>query len=199
MGNGGVWLIALLVCLSACGADDDDGVAGGAPGGSSGSGTAGASGTPMMGDCAAANTSIGGPALHANAVAAMTPMTASCGASTSCHQGMGKAKLVLLAQTDLRTLMVGKPSCEVPNIPLVDGSGNHAALNHSWLWIKLMHPLDSAGNLMADPAWGTPGNCGQMPAGNFGLRMPWGLPATSMWPDAPKIRDWICAGAPGPT
>jgi hypothetical protein len=154
----------------------------------------------LMGDCAGANVSIGGPMLHANALMALTSMTASCGASTSCHQGMrGKANLSLLGQTDLKTLLVGKASCEVPSIPLVDPSGNAAGLSHSWLWIKLMHPVDSQGNLTADPNWGMGGNCGQANPGTFGVRMPWGIPSGMTWGDATKIRDWICAGAPGPT
>jgi hypothetical protein len=143
--------------------------------------------------------SIGGPALHANALMALSAMGASCGLSTSCHQGMrGKANLTLLGQTDLKTLLVGKASCEVPTIPLVDPAGNAAGLSHSWLWIKLMNPVDSQGTLMADPSWGMPGNCGQTTVGTFGERMPRGIPSGMTWNDVNKVRDWICAGAPGP-
>src|SRR5690349_4042958 len=69
MGKVGVGLIAALLCLTACGGDDDDGAAGsgGLAGGGAGGG-AGAAGSSMMpgggmlmGDCAGANVSIGGP------------------------------------------------------------------------------------------------------------------------------------------
>ena len=198
MSKGGVWLIAALVCMSACGADDDD-TGGAGAGGPGGSGGAAGAGPALTGECAGANVAIGGPMLHANALAALSAMASSCGASTSCHQGMhGKAMLTLLGQTDLKTLLVGKMSCEVPTIPLVDAAGNAAGLSHSWLWIKLTHPSSSSMELVPDPTWGMAGNCGQQTPGSFGFHMPWGLPASSMWPDLNKVRDWICAGAPGP-
>jgi hypothetical protein len=106
----------------------------------------------------------------------------------------------LLNAPDLRTLLVGKMSCEAPAIPLVDGSMGDAALNNSWLWIKLTAPTDSSGNLVSNTAWGTIGNCGQTPPGGYGLRMPWGFSGMTYLSDAnmAKVRNWICAGAPGP-
>jgi hypothetical protein len=57
--------------------------------------------------------------------------------------------------------------------------------------------LNSSNELTPDPAWGMAANCGQN-VGSFGGRMPMTFGPGMMWSDAPKIRDWICAGAPGP-
>ena len=63
-----------------------------------------------------------------------------------------------------------------------------------------MHPLGSDDNLKPVPAWGTPGSaCNLQIPGTFGQRMPQGigrdfLPIRYLEP----IRNWICAGAPGP-
>ena len=218
MRKGAAWLLAAVLGLSACGADDDDaagGSGGSVPGGSGGSATAGSStagtgtagmGTAGMGTAgmsgatgACAGASTAPPAmLHAAAQAALGGMTASCGLSSSCHQGAGKAGLVLKDKTDMRMLMLNKMSCEAPNVPLVDGRGGETALNNSWLYLKLAAPLDASSNLMANTMWGTPGNCGQITVGSFGQRMPQGLSGTMTWQDLQKIKDWICAGAPGP-
>ena len=161
---------------------------------------AGMGGNPTDG-CSAANTSAGGPALHAGAVEAMASMTASCGFSASCHRDRGKANLSLLNATDLRTLMVDKMSCEVPTMPIVSSMMGDAGLNNSWLWHKLVAPLDSSNNLVPKPEWGTtPGNCGQANTGTFGFRMPYSNPIDVYLgsADLGKIRNWICGGAPGP-
>ena len=199
-------LVMACIGLGACGADDDDTGGGGRnmPGGSGGSGgmaggAAGAAGgmAGLTGECAMANVSIGNAMLHANALAALTAN--SCAGSTSCHQGSGKAKLVLKDMPNMRTLLVDKKSCEAPNIPLVDSTGNAKALANSWLWIKLTGPLSSAGDVMGNAAtFGMPGTCDQASFGTYGIRMPFGYGATMTYPDANKIRDWICAGAPGP-
>ena len=200
MRKGAVWLAAIVLSLSACGADDDD--SGGAGGGTAGSaGTTGtAGGGPVLtGECMGTNAAgLAGPALHAAAATALGGAMASCSSSASCHQGTGKAKLVLKDKPDMRALMVNVMSCEAPNMPLVDGRGNETALKNSWLFLKLTAPLDSSSNLMANPAWGTPGNCQQMPTTSYGVRMPFSFGATMTWNDVPKIKDWICAGAPGP-
>jgi hypothetical protein len=151
----------------------------------------------LTGACADADISAGGPALHAAAVMVLT-VPSPCGFG-SCHVGTGKAKLVLNGATDLRTLLVDKPSCEVPAMPLIDGE---AALNNSWLWQKLTAMVDGSttGTIVANPAWGMSGSCGQMGNQPFGVRMP--ATNTDMMIDPPAkaatIKAWICAGAPGP-
>lgn len=162
------------------------------PAGTGGDGD-GMMGTGVAG-CEAVTATTGD--LHAAAAAILTPMT-PCGFS-SCHQGNGKAGLVLTDVADLAAQMVGKPACEAPNLMLVDGSGGDAGLANSYLWQKLTAPAVAGGQLVGDPAWGTPGNCGQE-VGSYGGRMP-----LAGSPDVPgeerlgPIRDWICAGAPGP-
>jgi hypothetical protein len=205
-------LVVAVIGLGACGADDDDtGGAGGGglPGGNGGGGASGGGGMAggaagaaggmggLSGECAMANVSIGNAALHANA--AMALQSTTCSGSTSCHQGSGKAKLVLKDMPNMRAALVDKMSCEAPNIPLVDSSGNAKALMNSWLWIKLTGPLSGSGDVMGNAAvFGTPGNCDQASTGTYGIRMPFGFGATMTWGDANKVRDWICAGAPGP-
>jgi hypothetical protein len=178
--------------------------AGGAAGAVAGTGGMGAGGMGAAGAVPGCSAAMPGmpAALHTAAVEALAamPPTSTCGGSTSCHQGAGKAMLSLLNMTDMRTALVGKMSCEAPMIPLVDGSMGDAALNNSWLWIKLTAPTDASGNLVSNPAWGTPGSCGQTPPSGYGLRMPWGFAGTMYLGEAnmAKIRNWICAGAPGP-
>jgi hypothetical protein len=174
----------------------------GAGGGAGGTGMAGMGAGGAIPGCSAAMPGMPS-ALHAAAVEALAamPPTSSCGGSTSCHQGAGKAMLSLLNVTDLRMALVDKMSCEAPMIPLVSGSMGDAALNNSWLWIKLTAPTDSSGNLVSNPAWGAVGSgCGQTPPSGYGLRMPWGFSGTTYLSDAnmAKVRNWICAGAPGP-
>jgi hypothetical protein len=83
---------------------------------------------------------------------------------------------------------------------LVDAAGGDAALAKSWLWLKLAAPADSTGAVTANPAWGTAAtSCSQDPGQAFGARMP--RSGTDMQLSMEKltaIRDWICAGAPGP-
>jgi len=159
---------------------------------------AGSMATPMgVPGCEIADASAGGPALHAAAADVLTMMS-PCGFS-SCHVGTGKAGLVLLGATNLNMLLVGKPSCEAPNVPLVDGAGGDAGLLHSYIWIKLTGAADSGGSIMGDPAWGTGGACGQTPSAPYGIRMP--QMATNMTTSDTRlaaIRNWICAGAPAP-
>jgi hypothetical protein len=167
--------------------------------GVSGIGASGMAAGPVQG-CDGADKSVTGSAAHAGALEILS-MESPCGFS-SCHiPPTGKGTLVLKGVTDLRAALVGKMSCEAGTIPLVDGKGGDAALQNSWLWQKLTAPADSSGGmLMAQSTWGAmAGTCGQM--GGFGTRMPQDF--TAMVLDSgtgrlSKIRNWICAGAPGP-
>jgi hypothetical protein len=129
----------------------------------------------------------------------MPDQACPCG-SSSCHGGRGKANLVLVGMTDLNTALVGKTSCQALALPLVAAGGGDAALNGSWLWLKLVAPVDSAGTLASNAAWGEPQSCAQMVGSQpYGIRMPWSntdmlLSEARLAP----IRNWICAGAPGP-
>ena len=176
--------------------------------GAAGGGTAGgAAGTTAAGGggLTCADAKQGAPAaLHMAAATALLPTTGQgpC-AFGSCHDSSAKkAGLVLVggAQLDLKSQTVGKPACQVPSLMLVDGSGGDAALAKSWLWQKLVAASDSSGELTPNPAWGTPVlTCAQDSGSMFGLRMP--RTQTDMKLGMEKlsaIRDWICAGAPGP-
>jgi hypothetical protein len=120
-----------------------------------------------------------------------------------CHAGTGQAKLVLLGATDLKATLVGKASCEAPALLLVDPQGGNAALANSWLWQKLTAPAMSTDALIVQAAWGTSAVCptngfdNGMTSG-FGDRMPYGSLDTLAAEPLAKIRNWICAGAPGP-
>ena len=180
-------LAALCVIVLSCSEDsksDDD--PGPTNGGAADSGAAGAcSGLDMA----------SGAALHQAALEVLTPMT-PCGFS-SCHSGRGKAGLSLAGSMDLRALLVGKAACEAPALSLVDGSGGEAALQKSWLWIKLTSPADAQGALPTNASWGASVSCGQTPDQPYGSLMP--LESERL--DEARlssIRKWICAGAPGP-
>ena len=173
--------------------------------GASGSGGAGAAGTsggtaPVAG-CEAADATVTGSAAHAGALAVLNQMV-PCGVSL-CHGGMGQAKLVLFGATDLKASLVSKPACEAPALLLVDPQGGDAALANSWLWQKLTAPAMMTDALIVQPAWGTAAVCptngllGGMTSG-FGDRMPYGSLNTLDEASLAKIRNWICAGAPGP-
>lgn len=114
----------------------------------------------------------------------------------SCHNASKKAaQLSLVVGTNLAEL-VGKPSCESPNLKLVEAGGGDAALAKSWLYQKLAAPVDGSAALVPDPAWGTPGQCGQM--GDFGMRMPLAGGAEGVGEaKLNAMKEWICAGAPG--
>jgi hypothetical protein len=224
----GAWMVWTALVLLGCEEDPPAGNAGGAGGmagvgaggmaGAAGSAggaagtTGGAGGTGMAGGgaefagCSAADTSAAPSALHAAALAVLTTpspcnpdQACPCG-SSSCHGGRGKAELVMVGVTDLTTL-VGNTSCQAPNLPLVASGGTDTALAGSWLWLKMTQPVDSSGTIAANAAWGQPGPCDRMsPATQpYGVRMPWSggrtpLPESRLAP----IRNWICAGAPGP-
>jgi hypothetical protein len=162
-----------------------------------GAGAAGMGGGGEFAGCEVADMSAAPSALHAAAAAVLT-VASPCGFG-SCHAGQGKAGLVLLNATDLRMTMVGKASCQVPAIPLVDAAGGNAGLANSWLWLKLTAPADASGVMTGDAAWGAGVNCGQSGGQMYGLRMPWSNTDTPL-EDArlAAVRNWICAGAPGP-
>jgi hypothetical protein len=163
---------------------------------------AGSGGSSGMLDLTCASAAKGTPAqLHAGAVMALLPQGNNKGcAFGSCHdlQSM-KANLVLLEQpNDLNKLLVGKASCEAPTLPLVDASGGDAALAKSWLWQKFVAPAGPDGQMIPKPEWGTAVlTCGQEQG--FGLRMPRSQTADLLTESKlTAVRDWICAGAPGP-
>jgi hypothetical protein len=173
--------------------------------GTSAAGTAaagsGASGTGAL-TCATAKK--GTPAeLHAAAALALLPTATNKGcAFTSCHDMSSKKAGLSLLETpnDLRAQLVGKVACEVPAYQLVDATGGDMALAKSWLWQKFVAPAGSDGQLVPKPEWGTPvTTCGQEMG--FGLRMPRSQSADLLTPQSKleAVRDWICAGAPGPT
>jgi len=169
--------------------------------GMGGVGTGGSTAAEQVPGCEAAEASVTGSAAHAGALSVIGQMM-TCGISL-CHGGtVGQAKLVLLGATDLKATLADKPSCEAPTMPLVDSRGGDVALGNSWLWQKLTAPTDEMDVLIVQPSWGTPGTCpttgfGSMMTSGFGSRMPKGgrtLEAPSLAP----VRNWICAGAPGP-
>ncbi|MFI5306641.1 MAG: hypothetical protein ACHQ53_04765 [Polyangiales bacterium] len=217
-------VVLVLVALTACKKSGGGMVIGGAGGTSAGSGgtsagsggaVVGTGGTSMasggsgaagqggggqtVAGCSAAMTTAAPSALHMAAhdvLAAATP----CGFS-SCHMGSNaRAHLDLLDAANLKTALVGKPACEAPNLSIIDGSGGDAALAKSYMWIKLTGAVDLSAQIVGNMAWGTPGDCGQMgPTQPYGDRMP--LTNTDMLLDDTRlgaIRNWICAGAPGP-
>jgi hypothetical protein len=114
--------------------------------------------------------------------------------------GSKKANLTLLeTPNDLKMQLVGKAACEVPSYQLVVATGGDTALAKSWLWQKLTAPAGTDGQLVPKPEWGTAVlTCGQESA--FGLRMPRSFSADLLTQSKLEaVRDWICAGAPGPS
>jgi hypothetical protein len=153
--------------------------------------------TTAPGGCEVADAGMTPADLHAAAVQLLTAES-PCG-FMSCHTGRGKAGLILTGMTDLRTGLVGTASCEAPVIPLVAGGGGQAALDNSWIWLKLVAPIEAASTALTQKsAYGTSGSCGQSPAEPFGVRMPQGETAFLETERLAVIRNWICAGAPGP-
>ncbi len=147
-------------------------------------------------DCAAADTSSAPQALHAAAAQVLT-QASPCGLSI-CHDGdRPESGLGLLGVADLRAALVDKPSCQAPTLPLVDADGGNPALANSWLWQKLVAPANSSGALTASADFGQSASCAQEPGEPFGVRMPKGS-LTLSDERLFAIRDWICAGAPGP-
>lgn len=195
-GNAGTGMSA-----AGSGAVSGGGAAGGGAAGTGSAGT-GASGGALT--CAGAT--MGAPAaLHMAAAMAILPTTnqGPC-AFGSCHDDKSKKaglSLVGGAMLDLKSQTVGKTACEAPTLMIVDGSGGDAALAKSWLWQKLTSTADSDGALKTNAAWGTPSlTCGQTSGQDFGIRMPWTNTDMPLGMDKLKaIRDWICAGAPGPS
>lgn len=111
----------------------------------------------------------------------------------SCHGSTAEAGLEFAKGDDLIAKLVNVSSCVAPSMKLVVPGKPE----ESWLYIKLTAEANAQGDLVPDPAWGEPANCGQ--GRNFGKRMP--RVGNSQW-EAEKIeaiRSWIAAGAPGPS
>lgn len=217
-----VWGAALLVAVAAgCSSDNSTETNGNtAASGSPSSATAGAGPAATAGSPATAGGAAGAPAGGAatgpfacgpkstkapaelyNAMAqAFLPQDMSSSlpcAFGSCHNMGKKAAMLVLGFGGNLTELVGKKSCEVPTMDLVSAQGGDAALKNSWLYNKLAAPVDGSASLIPDPAWGTPGQCGQM--GDFGMRMPISGGADGVGDAKLAIaKEWICAGAPGP-
>jgi hypothetical protein len=199
-----------VASAAACGDDGETPPLGGAGGAAvmagSGAGGPAAGSGGGSGDltCATANKTASPAMLHAAATMALLPTAANKGcAFSSCHDANSKKANLTLTETpaDLRMQLVGKAACEVPTYQLVDTSGGDMALAKSWLWQKLTAPANSSGELTAKPEWGTAASgCGQMSGSGFGIRMPYSGTNMLLTPASKleAIRDWICAGAPGP-
>lgn len=202
--------------VSACGGDDGAGGAGSAgTAAGSGSGAGGSAAGVGAGGAAAGSGGSGGggltcasakqatPAeLHAAAAAALLPVATNKGcAFSSCHDMSSKKAGLTLLETpnDLRMQLVGKAACEVPAYQLVATTGGDTALAKSWLWQKFTAPAGSDGQLTPKPEWGTAVlTCAQ--ESGFGLRMPRSQSADLLTASKLEaVRDWICAGAPGPS
>jgi hypothetical protein len=186
----------------------------GAAAGMTGTGTAGAgaSAAAGAGSMSSGDLTKCGPAstlppamLHQAALEAIVPkdaMNKSPCAFSSCHDSNQKKAMLNLdvGTMDLHATLVDKPSCEVPTLKLIASGGGDAALANSWLYQKLTAATGSSGEIVAQPAWGMGGaSCGQDSGQPFGVRMPKSstdiLTSTRLNP----LKDWICAGAPGPT
>lgn len=151
-----------------------------------------------------AGAKMGAPsALHMAAAMALLPVAnqGPC-AFGSCHDANAKkANLTLTAMPlDLKMQVVGKLACEVPTMMLVDASGGDMGLAKSWLWQKLAGPAESDGAMTPKPEWGTAASgCSQSSGQMFGARMPFSGTDTQLGMEKlGAVRDWICAGAPGP-
>jgi hypothetical protein len=115
----------------------------------------------------------------------------------SCHNSSKKVAGLELAFGGSLTDLVGAPSCQAPNVKLVEPGGGSVALTKSWLYLKLAAPVDGSSALIPDPSWGMANNaCGQT-TGEFGVRMPFSAGSDGIGPEKlAVIREWICAGAP---
>jgi hypothetical protein len=178
------------------------GMAGGGAGGMGGMGGGGAGGMggdPVPAGCEAAVA--GTPAdLHMAAADVLT-VDGKCSFDGTCHDGPNRsAGLDLFEAPDLNALLVDQAACETSVVPLVASGGSDTALQNSWLWLKLVAPADASGMIDTNPAWGAPNPaCNQQSGQPFGVRMPQGT--TTGYTSEMRlgaIRNWICAGAPGP-
>jgi hypothetical protein len=167
-----------------------------------GASMAGGSAPAPSGPFSCGPTSTKSPAeLYAAAATAFLPKddknVAPC-AFGPCHNTNKMiAKLAFAPGGSLVDAVVNKPACEAPNLKLVDPSGGDKALANSYLYLKLAAPVDGSANLVPDPAWGSPMNCGQPM--DFGARMPVGSGEMGVGDEKLAImKEWICAGAPGP-
>ena len=188
--------------ISAAGMGGSQSAAGAvAAAGASGAAAGGAAPTGMGGDLECGAPSTKAPAeLYAAAAGALLPQmegTSLPCAFGSCHNSSKKVAGLELVYGGSLTALVGAPSCQAPNLKLVEPGGGTAALTKSWLYLKLAAPVDGSAALIADPSWGTANNaCGQT-TGDFGVRMPFSAGADGIGAEKlAVIREWICAGAP---
>lgn len=142
----------------------------------------------------------------------------SCGTtSRSCHGGSrGSAnlnfELPLSEGRPITDELVGVAACQYDRLNLVEPGDPEA----SWLWIKLTGDHDASGRLQFTPAadWdpgierradGTypPSICPSVEDGEitFGYLMPQNVDNPQLLParELTMIREWILAGAPGPS
>jgi hypothetical protein len=167
--------------------------------GAAGMGAAGGPAPVATGPFACGPKSTKTPAeIYAAVTQAYVPQEASgmlpC-AFGSCHNASKKAAQLALPFGASLAELVGKQSCEAPNLKLVEAGGGETALAKSWLYLKLAAPVDGSAALVPDATWGTPGQCGQ--SADFGMRMPIsGGPEGVGEAKLAIMREWICAGAP---
>jgi hypothetical protein len=195
--TGGVGAAGMTGGVGAAGMTGGAGGAGEGGMASGGTGDGGEGGTAGDGvpGCEAAMP--GTPAeLHA---AALMAFDGSC-AGGSCHDGSNggtKAGLAFMMTSNLNELLVDKPSCQVPSIPLVASGGDQAALLNSWIWQKITAPVNADSDLIAKPEWGEAVLTCNQDGGPFGARMPRiGVDLSENRTAA--VRNWICAGALAP-
>ncbi len=201
--------LLLAAAMVGCAADEGGGGSGGTAGAAGAAGTAGMTGMdacaatapgPINGVPGCEAAVAGTPVELHNAAMGVLSSAMTCGFG-SCHTpGRNAAQLTLLDQMDLKATLVDIASCQAPGIPLVKSGCGNAALAGSWLWLKLVAPADSSGVMVSDPVWGTPvATCDQMSGQPFGIRMPYsGTDMITSEARLGPIRNWICAGAPGP-
>jgi hypothetical protein len=202
-----MWLRLAVVVAALAGCTKTDsgtgpmGTGAGTGGGNAGAPAAAGSGGGGAADplrCETLDASMTPAALHAAAAEVLaTPMGGTCNFG-SCHiPPNGKAALILAGATDLSMLLRGVASCQAPSVPLVAAGGGDAALQNSWIWLKLV-AADDEGEIVANPAWGPGGICGTTADKPFGGIMPMNSPNRLDETRLGKIRRWICGGAPGP-
>jgi hypothetical protein len=140
--------------------------------------------------------------LYAAAASALLPQALGsmvpC-AFGSCHNdGEKSAGLSLTFGLDLSSLGM-RSSCEAPNLTLIELGGGDASLRKSWLYLKLVAPIDGSAHLIPDVTWGSPKVCGQMREASYGVRMPLSSGADGIGEaKLAMIKEWICAGALSP-
>ncbi len=123
-------------------------------------------------------------------------MQRSCSLSSACHASRGRAGLTYEGLMDFTEPLVGVPSCQYPPMPRVD-PGNP---DNSWLMIKIDGMYDADGNIEFTPEAGFTPPTGDPDCETFGTVMPQNAtPIPLPMREVTMFRDWIAAGAPGPS